>query len=186
MPIEAAKKICVFCGSAPGHDERFRQLAQQFGYICAKNKWPVVYGGAGIGLMNEIANAVLEHKGKVIGVIPEHLRSKEVAHPGLSELHVTASMHERQKMMADLSDIFVVLPGGSGTMAEFFEIVTWKQIGLHHKPIIVFNALAYWEPLLSLWDKGERGGFIRQTKPRVFDVADTIDQLTLYLDKFMN
>lgn len=137
------KNICVFCGSSTIVDGKYLRAARDVGVMLAQNGYGVVYGGGNIGLMGAAADAALEAGGKVIGVIPKFLRDKEVAHKGLTELHLTETMHERQVGMAERSDAFVVLPGGLGTLAEFFEVLTWKQLGLHDKPIMLVNDFGY-------------------------------------------
>ncbi len=144
------KRVCVFCGSSSGADPEYKNAAQSFGALLATKKITLVYGGGSIGLMGEIADAVLEHRGEVIGVIPQSLVDKELAHNGLTELHVVRSMHERKAVMADLSDGFVALPGGLGTLEELFEILTWGQLGLHRKPCGLLNAAGYFAPMLGL------------------------------------
>lgn len=165
------KNVCVYCGSSYGTDDSYRQAAATIGRILAEQKIGLVYGGGHVGLMGATADAVLENGGKAIGIIPAHIADKEVAHEKLSELHIVHSMHERKQMMVERSDAFVVLPGGFGTMDEFFEILTWKQLGLHRKPVILLNINNYWTPLLSLLDSIISNEFARPADRDFFQVA---------------
>ena len=175
------KNICVFCGSSPGAGDGYMNLAQEAGTVLAQSGFGIVYGGARIGLMGAVADGALAAGGKVTGVIPRFLQDKEVAHSGLSELHLTGTMHERQLMMAEKADAFVILPGGTGTMAEFFEILTWRQLGLHKKPIILINHVGYWGSLLSLLRHAEKEGFLRGGAQEAFTALDNIAALGDYL-----
>ena len=154
------KRICVFCGSNHGARSTYTGAAQQLGKALVSQGVGLVYGGGSIGLMTVVANAVLEEKGEVIGVIPHALSSKEFAHDGLTELHLVSSMHERKAMMAELSCAFIAMPGGFGTLDEFFEIVTWAQLGLHTKPIGLLNVEGYFDLLLRFVDYMQRERFI--------------------------
>lgn len=146
------KRICVFCGSNYGASPAYAEAARQVGETLARRGIGLVYGGGKVGLMGEMANAVLSFGGEVIGVIPEALFAKEVGHLGLTKLNVVGSMHDRKGMMADLSDAFITLPGGFGTMEEFFEVLTWAQLGLHQKPCGLLNVDGYYDQLLGLFD----------------------------------
>ena len=146
------KRICVFCGSNHGARSAYTDAAQQLGKALVSQGMGLVYGGGSIGLMMVVADAVLKEKGEVIGVIPHALSSKEFAHDGLTELHLVSSMHERKAMMAELSDAFIAMPGGFGTLDEFFEIITWAQLGLHTKPIGLLNVGGYFDLLLEFVD----------------------------------
>ncbi len=146
------KRICVFCGSSPGAHADYLAAAGDLGRELTERGWSLVYGGASVGLMGHIADSVLSRGGEVIGVIPESLEKKEIAHPGLSELHIVDSMHERKALMADLSDGFVALPGGLGTLEELFEMLTWSQLGFHTKPSGLLNIRGYYEKLLAFLD----------------------------------
>ena len=154
------KRICVFCGSNHGARSTYTDAAQQLGKALVSQGIGLVYGGGSIGLMTVVADAVLEEKGEVIGVIPHALSSKEFAHDGLTELHLVSSMHERKAMMAELSGAFIAMPGGFGTLDEFFEIVTWAQLGLHTKPIGLLNVEGYFDLLLKFVDYMQRERFI--------------------------
>lgn len=141
--------ICVFCGSNSGFLPQYRQQAEEMGRFLAFNGKTLVYGGGNVGLMGVIADEVLKHNGKVIGVIPDFLIKKEVGHTGLTELVIVQTMHERKQRMSQLADAFVMLPGGIGTLEEFFEVFTWGQLGLHAKPIGILNTEGYYEHLLA-------------------------------------
>lgn len=157
------KRICVFCGSNPGARSVYTDVAQQLGKAIVSHGMGLVYGGGSIGLMGVIADAVLKEKGNVIGVIPHALSSREFAHPGLTELRMVSSMHERKAMMAKLSDAFIAMPGGFGTADEFFEILTWAQLGMHTKPTGLLNVEGYYDLLLAFINHGLQERFI-QTK----------------------
>jgi uncharacterized protein (TIGR00730 family) len=146
------KSICVFCGSSPGRRTEYHDAARALGAALALHEIKLVYGGGRVGLMGILADSVLAAGGSVTGVIPEHLWEREVGHSGLSELHIVHSMHERKAMMANLSDAFVALPGGIGTLEEFFEIWTWGQLGLHKKPFGILNVAGYYTLLAQLID----------------------------------
>ncbi|MCM3164817.1 TIGR00730 family Rossman fold protein [Metabacillus litoralis] len=146
------KRICVFCGSSPGASDLYSEDAAKLGTQLAKEEITLVYGGSKVGIMGVVANAALQAGGEVIGVIPKMLMDRELAHPGLSELIIVHSMHERKAKMEELSDGFVVLPGGPGTMEEFFEVYTWAQLGEHRKPIGMMNSNHYYDKLLAFFD----------------------------------
>ena len=153
--------ICVFCGSSIGFDRRFEAAARTLGETLAKEWIGLVTGGGRVGLMGAIADAALSAGGRVIGVIPEPLAAKEIAHDGLTELHIVPGMHERKALMAELVDAFATLPGGIGTYEEFFEILTWGSLGLHRKPIGVLEIGRYFDPLRALLDHSVQSGFVR-------------------------
>lgn len=155
------RSACVFCGSNPGRRPEYLAGAADLGRVLAARGIRVVYGGAHVGLMGALADAVLAAGGEIVGVIPGLLVDAEVAHPGLSDLRVTGSMHERKALMADLSDGFITLPGGLGTLEEFAEIVTWAQLGLHAKPTGLLNLLGYYDDLLRFLDHATRERFVR-------------------------
>ncbi len=142
------KRICVFCGSSPGARPEYTQTAKQLGQILASKKIGLVYGGSNVGLMGSVALGVLDAGGEVIGVIPKDLAERNVAFTGLSDLRIVGSMHERKALMAELSDAFIALPGGLGTMEELFEILTWGQLGLHQKPCGLLNVCQYFDQLV--------------------------------------
>lgn len=155
-------RICVFCGSSFGNSPAFREHAERAGRAIARKKLGLVYGGGRVGLMGVVADAALAEGGEVIGVIPEALSSHEIAHHGLTELHVVPGMHERKAMMTARSDAFLTLPGGIGTYEEFFEILSWAGLGIHGKPIGLLNVEGYFDPLLALLEFGADDGFIRR------------------------
>ena len=174
------RRICVFCGSNLGIGPVYRDAAVVLGQLLAAGGIELVYGGGNIGLMGVLADAVLESGGRVIGVIPESLMAKEVGHAGLTELRIVKSMHERKALMADLSDGFIAMPGGFGTFEEFCEIVTWSQLGIHAKPCGLLNVEGYYDPLLKLFDRAVREGFLREENRRL--VLEDRDPIQL-LDK---
>lgn len=155
------QRVCVFCGSNSGQQPAYREAARRMGQTLAQNGLGLVYGGGKVGLMGALADAALEQGAEVIGIIPQALFEKEVAHPGLSELRVVASMHERKALMADLADGFVALPGGFGTLEEFCEILTWSQLGIHQKPMGLLNTAGFYTPLLGMFDHAMQEGFVR-------------------------
>lgn len=143
------KRVLVFCGSSPGSRPDYTAAGAKLGGLLAQRGLAVVYGGASVGVMAAVADAALERGGEVIGVIPRLLLDREIAHAGLSDLRIVETMHERKALMADLSDAVIALPGGAGTMDELFEMFTWSQLGLHHKPIGLLNVAGYWDGLLA-------------------------------------
>lgn len=153
-------RLCVFCGSRTGQDPRFTQAAVELGTLLAEREIGVVYGGGRVGLMGMLADAARAQGGEVIGVIPQSLAEREIAHSGLSELHVVESMHDRKALMADLSAGFIALPGGFGTLEEFCEVITWSQLGIHRKPCGLLNVAGYFDQLIAMFDKGVVQGFI--------------------------
>lgn len=154
-------RVCVFCGSNTGADPAFAETARAFGETLAREKIGLVYGGGNVGLMGAIADAALTGGGEVIGVIPHGLARKELAHKGLSKLHVVESMHERKALMADLSDAFVAMPGGLGTLEEIFEVITWAQLGIHEKACAFLNVENYYNGLLEFLEQAVRQGLIK-------------------------
>jgi len=164
-------RICVFCGSSVGARPAYRLAAERLGGLLAARGIGLVYGGGGIGLMGVIADAVLAAGGEAIGVIPEGLQRREVGHSGLTRLHVVESMHQRKAMMADLSDAFIALPGGFGTLEELAEIVTWSQLGIQVKPCGLLNIEGYWDGLLAFLDHAIAERFIRPENRELIVVA---------------
>lgn len=154
------KRIAVFCGSKHGADPQYSLSARAVGEFLAEHQIEIVYGGGAIGLMGEVANAAMKKGGRVIGVIPERLYEMEVAHMGLTELYRVKTMHERKALMADLSDAFIALPGGIGTLEELLEVVTWAQIGYHSKPCGLLNVNGYYDRFISFFDEMEKKGFL--------------------------
>jgi uncharacterized protein (TIGR00730 family) len=177
-------KICIFCGANASNDpvvnDKVKEVVEHF----AANNIELVYGGAGIGIMGALATELILKGGEVTGVIPQQLMKKEIAHGGLSKLHVVKDMHERKKLMYELSDAFLIFPGGMGTMDEFFEILTWKQLGLHSKPIALFNVNGYYDHLLSFLDQATLQGLIRpQDRSLYFDASDWKDIWNYFTEK---
>jgi uncharacterized protein (TIGR00730 family) len=161
------QRICVFCGSNMGIRPEYRAAAERVAWLLVEREIELVYGGGNVGLMGILADAVLARGGTVIGVIPESLMRREVGHRGLSELRVVASMHERKALMSDLSDGFIALPGGFGTFEEFCEVLTWSQLGIQDKPCGLLNTLAYYQPLLRLFDLAVEEGFLHRDNRRL-------------------
>ncbi len=155
------RRVCVFCGSNAGNKPLYADAARRVGALLAARSLGVVYGGGHVGMMGVLADAALRAGGTVIGVIPQSLVDRELAHGGLTQLHVVATMHQRKALMADLSDAFVALPGAYGTADELFEILTWAQLGLHTKPIGLLNVAGFFDPLRAWLDVALREGFLR-------------------------
>ena len=153
--------VCVFCGSSTPEDRRYRDAAQSLGWLLAASGIDLVYGGGRVGLMGQLADAALADGGRVIGVIPVGLFSREIGHTGLTQLHEVASMHERKQLMYDLSDAFIALPGGLGTLEELAEVATWSQLGLHRKPIALLDVDDFWDPLVAQLDRMVTVGLLK-------------------------
>ena len=180
--IQRMKRLCVFCGAAVGLKPIFLEQAQLVGRVLAQRGIGLVYGGGRVGLMGAVADAALAAGGSVVGVIPEAMCTVELDHKGLTEQHVVKSMHERKALMAQLSDGFIALPGGIGTLEEFFEVWTWAQLGLHRKPCGLLNVDGYFDLLLGFLDREVlANGFVEQKSRRMVIVADEIEAL---LEKF--
>lgn len=177
------KNISVFCGSSEGNDQRIIDQSYQLGKTFAEGDITLVYGAAKIGIMGKVAQGVLENNGSVIGVIPHFLETKEIVHEGLSELVVTDNMHDRKVLMYDKSDGFIIIPGGFGTMDEFFEITTWGQLGLHTKPIGILNTSGYYDALIEQCKTMVEKGFLKQENLDAVVIDNNIDGL---LDKMKN
>ncbi|MGH7509573.1 MAG: TIGR00730 family Rossman fold protein [Gemmatimonadales bacterium] len=156
------KRVCVFCGTNPGSRPAYGAAARQLGRILAEQGIELVYGGASVGIMGELADSVQEHGGHVTGIIPQQLVEKEAAHTGISDLIVVASMSQRKSQMADMSDGFIALPGGIGTLEGFFEILTWSQLGIHDKPSGILNVEGYFDGLTGFLDHAVREGFLTE------------------------
>ncbi len=178
------KRICVFCGSNTGTNPAFLQAAEEVGVFLARQNIELVYGGGRIGLMGKIADTVLAAGGKVIGIIPESLAVKEVAHQSLTELRVVDSMHERKAMMAELADGFIALPGGFGTFEEFCEIVTWSQLGIHRKPCALLNVEGFYDNLLAMFDAATGQNFIADDHRRLVLSETDIEKLYEQMKNF--
>jgi uncharacterized protein (TIGR00730 family) len=178
------KRLCVFCGSSPGADPAFASAARQLGALLAERRIGLVYGGASVGLMAEIANSTMAAAGEVIGVIPHSLVDREVAHRGLRDLRVVDSMHQRKAAMADLSDGFIAMPGGLGTLEEFFEVLTWAQLGMHTKPCGLLNIRGFYDKLLAFLDHAVEQRFIKPVHRATVMVADRPDDLLAKLEAY--
>ena len=170
-------RLCIYCGSSPGSQPEFAQAAHACGTALAKQNIGLVYGGGNVGMMGLLADAVLAAGGEVIGVIPHHLADKELAHAGATQMHRVSTMHERKQLMADLSDGFIVLPGGIGTLEEMFETLTWLQLGLHQKPIGLLNVADFFTPLLTFLDHMVANRFLKQEHRDLLLVESHIEKL---------
>lgn len=171
--MSSLRHICVFCGSSVGARPAYPAAASELGRTLAERGVGVVFGGGKVGLMGMLADAALAAGGEVIGVIPQALLAREIAHSGLTKLHVVRSMHERKTLMADLASAFIALPGGYGTCEEFFEAVTWTQLGIHQKPCGLLNVDGYYDALLELLERAVADGFIREeNRSLVLDASD--------------
>jgi uncharacterized protein (TIGR00730 family) len=171
------RRLCVYCGSSGEVSEQYRIAASDLGARLAAAGIGVVYGGGRVGLMGLLANAALAAGGKVIGIIPSRLRDAELAHQGATELVVVDTMHERKRLMAQKADAFAILPGGIGTLDEMFEILSWKQLGLHDKPILLADIGGYWTPLRALLEQIVAEGFARPDTRRLLEVVPTVAAL---------
>jgi len=170
-------RICVFCGSSPGTDPRYLTAARDMGRTLAGRGLGLVYGGGSVGLMGAVADAALEAGGEVIGVIPQVLQIRELAHQRLTTLHVVGSMHERKALMAELADGFVALPGGMGTLEELSEVLTWAQLGLHARPCGLLDVAGYYDPLIAFFDRAVEAGFLRPAHRRLLVTGTTPEAL---------
>jgi uncharacterized protein (TIGR00730 family) len=173
--------ICVYCGSRFGNSPAFLEAAQALGREIAQRGWRMVYGGGNVGLMGATADAAMSAGAEVVGVIPERLLNREVGHRGLSELHVVQTMHERKKLMAELADVFIALPGGIGTFEELFEVWTWRHLGYHDQPIGLLNIEGFYDPLIAFMAHTQQAGFVDEEQQGMLAVgADPVallDQL---------
>lgn len=165
--------ICVYCGSSDGRLPSVLDATKEFGERLAENRIRLVYGGSSLGVMGCLANSVMKNGGEVTGVIPKGLFRKEVAHQGISELITVADMHERKSTMANLADAFVALPGGFGTLEELFEIITWNQIGIFSKPVVIYNIEGFFDSLISMIDRSVDAGFIKPKNREIIKIAET-------------
>jgi uncharacterized protein (TIGR00730 family) len=177
MSEAAMKRLCVFCGSSTGDAPAYAAAARELGSLLARQGIGLVYGGASVGLMGAVADAALAQGGQVIGVIPEALVKKEVAHGGLVDLCVVGSMHERKALMAELSDGFIALPGGLGTLEELFEVWTWAQLGYHQKPCALLNVAGFYDPLIAFLDSVAQHRFLKPAHREMLIVAGDSDDL---------
>jgi uncharacterized protein (TIGR00730 family) len=181
--MSTIKSVCVYCGSSARVDNVYKEAAIALGRHIADAGWSVVYGGGRVGLMGLVADSALSVGGTVIGIIPQHIQAREVQHTDLTELHVVDSMHIRKQMMVDRSDAFVILAGGLGTLDEFFELLTWKQLGLHDKPIVMVNINQYWTKMLDAIAHIADEKFMREEDLKMFEVVDSVDQVAGALEK---
>jgi uncharacterized protein (TIGR00730 family) len=181
--MQSIKSLCVFCGSSAKGNKLHHQEARNLGMILAQNDISLVYGGAQVGLMQMVADSTMENNGKVIGIIPEHLVKVEGKHTGITEIIVVESMHERKQMMFDKSDAIVVLPGGFGTLDETFEVLTWKQLHLHDKPVIVVNSGGYWNPFKQLAQYVVKEGYAHESHLDLMTFVDSTDEILPALQK---
>ena len=169
--------VCVYCGASPNVAEEYKEIALRTGQALADKGLKLVYGGGRSGLMGIVADSALKGGAKVTGIIPGHIDKREIRHEELTELHVVDSMHERKAMMAELTDAFIVLPGGCGTMDEFFEILTWRQLGLHDKPILVLNEHEYWSPLVNLLEHIKSNKFMKEEDYNLVKVFTNLEDM---------
>jgi uncharacterized protein (TIGR00730 family) len=169
--------LCVYCGSSERVAESHKEAAAELGRAAAQRGVRIVFGGGRVGLMGVLAEAALQAGGKVTGIIPEQLKAREVGHDGIDDPRVVGTMHARKQLMCELSDAFCALPGGLGTLDETFEIVTWKQLGIHDKPVVLVNVACYWDPLLALVEHQAEAGYVRAAHRELFQVVETVDQI---------
>lgn len=177
------KRVCVFCGASSGRLSAYAEAARAFGATLAGRGLGVVYGGGRVGLMGAVADAALAAGGEVVGVIPKELVDRELAHGGLTELHVVGSLHERKALMAELADGFVALPGGFGTLDELLEQLTWSQLGLHRKPVGLLDVEGYWRPLIALARHATEEGFVREADLAAIAISDDPEALLDRLER---
>lgn len=171
------KSVCVYCGSSSRVDQVYKDAAVALGKALAANGWDLVYGGGRVGLMGLVADSALQSGSKVVGIIPQHIQAREIEHTDLTELHIVDSMHIRKQMMVDRGDAFVILAGGLGTLDEFFEILTWKQLGLHDKPVVMVNINGYWTKMIEAIRHIAAEKFMREEDFGMFQVVDSVAQV---------
>ena len=177
------KNVCVFCGSRHGTNPEWTTLADALGKGIAQRGWKLIFGGGGSGLMGAVANATLQNKGEVVGIIPKGLTSEEPVITNLTELHIVKTMRERKEMMDDFSDAFVIIPGGIGTLEELFEVWTARQVGFHDKPVILANWNGYYDKLLEFIHQSHRDGFLTQSHLAKLEVVNTLEEIFESLEK---
>ncbi|WP_211330925.1 TIGR00730 family Rossman fold protein [Ureibacillus endophyticus] len=175
--------VAIYCGSQTGKSPIYMEKAKELGAQLASASIGIVYGGSNVGLMGAVADAALANNGKVIGIMPEHLQKREIAHLHLTEIHFVDSMHVRKKKMIDLSDAFIALPGGCGTLDEYFEVFTWAQIGLHNNPVILYNINGFYDALILHFNKMIEEGFIREEQRDILQVATSAEDILEKLKK---
>ncbi len=171
------KSVCVYCGSSAKAADIYKKSATELGTLLAHEGLVTVYGGASVGLMGLLADSALEAGGKVTGIMSRNLVDYEIDHKGLSEIHIVDTMHKRKQLMVDHADAFVVLPGGAGTLDEFFEVMTWKQIGLHDKPIIIVNINNYWDKMIEMLVAIGDAGFMRTDQDHLYSIVDSVTDI---------
>lgn len=171
------KYLCVYCGASERADPAYYQAAEELGKLIATNGFNMVYGGGRLGLMGRVSNSVVEHGGLVVGVTTEQLDEREGVQHGLHELHIVDTMHTRKLRMSEKADGFIIMPGGYGTLDEFFEILTWKQLGLHQKPIIIANINNYWDSLIALYNHVIETDFARKEHTHYVQVENTLEDV---------
>lgn len=169
--------VCVYCGSSSRVADVYKDAARDMGKLIAAEGWKVVYGGGRVGLMGLVADSALEAGAEVVGIIPAHIQQREIEHTDLTELHIVDSMHIRKQMMVDRSDAFIILAGGLGTLDEFFELLTWRQLGLHDKPVVVVNINGYWDKMLEAIDHIADIGFMRAEDRGLFTVVNRLEDV---------
>lgn len=179
--MSSIKSVCVYCGSSDFVADSYKEAARRTGELLAANGYDIVYGGGRVGLMGIVADAGLKGGTKVVGIIPDHIKRYEVDHTGLTELIVVESMHVRKQMMVERSDAFIILPGGIGTLDEMFEIITWRQLRLHGKPVVIINTDGFWNPLVALMEHMTETGFMRKpnlpgAEDRLYHVVDSVEE----------
>lgn len=179
--MSSIKSVCVYCGSSDFVADSYKDAARRTGEALAANGYDIVYGGGRVGLMGIVADAGLKGGAKVVGIIPDHIKRYEVDHTGLTELIVVESMHIRKQMMVERSDAFIILPGGIGTLDEMFEIITWRQLRLHGKPVVIINTDGFWNPLIALMEHMTETGFMRKpnlpgAEDRLYHVVDSVEE----------
>lgn len=182
--MSTLRRICVYCGSNPGSDPAHRHAAHALGALLARSGMGLVYGGGNVGLMGAVADGALSQKGEVIGVIPRALMEKELGHGGVTALHVVTSMHERKQMMVDLSDGFIALPGGFGTLDELFETLTWLQLSFHDKPVGILNVGGFFGGLIDFIHHMSRSGFLKPEHARCVLVESDAEKLLAAMESF--
>jgi uncharacterized protein (TIGR00730 family) len=178
------QSICVFCGSSRGTDPAYTEAARSLGRTLAEANIRLVFGGGHVGLMGAVSNAALEAGGEATGIIPKFLVERELAHTGLTDLRIVGSMHERKALMSDLSDGFITLPGGAGTLEEFFEVLTWAQLGEHDKPCGLLNVAGYYDPLLTVFDQMVEKGFLSESNRALVLVESEPEKLLQRLESY--
>lgn len=176
------KSLCVFCGASNNVPQKFLDVGAKFGELLAQHDITLIYGGGDCGVMGAVANATMQQGGHVTGIFPVSLRNIENEHRSLSEIIIVNTMHERKQLMFERSDAFVIFPGGFGTMDEMFEIITWKQLRIHQKPVVIFNFDAYWDPLVALMHNIIETGFAKPETTSYYQVVDRLEQILPALD----